>query len=70
MERTEFVKHLKASIDTLELCTTPDCNWCPTCQSEGKMIKTLAHLFEKDQLKKGVPIKEAYNKSISREKTE
>ena len=58
----DYVKEIKESIKVFDTCTVPRCNWCPTCQDQFKFIKQLAHMGEKDQIEKGKPIKDNFNK--------
>lgn len=56
---------IRKNLDNIKSCTIPRSNWCPTCRDCYAMIGVLSHMAKKDQDKKGLPIRQAYDEANS-----
>lgn len=59
MNRSDYIKHLKSSIETLEMCTAHEDNFCPTCRDSAKLNKQISAMFEDTHIERCEEIRKA-----------
>jgi hypothetical protein len=58
MKYAAEIKGIKKAISNIESCHVE--GWCPTCESEAKMIMQVSALMFNQEIRAGEPIREAF----------